>query len=217
MLLEQLLEHYGYLAILIGSFLEGETILILGGIAAEMGHLQLHWVILTAFVGTLCGDQLYFLLGRRYGRRWLLRRSRWHAKAQRLDVLMQRWGVMLILLFRFMYGVRTVAVLVFGMSDISLWRFAALNALGALLWASVIGCLGYLFGHGLDWLLEADTRQRLLSIAVIALIALAVWGYCLTHLPMPPMRRKMVAVAARVAGRRPSERLPLASRPVDEG
>lgn len=200
--LAQLLEQYGYLAILVGSFLEGETILMLGGIAAEDGYLHLHWVILIAFIGTLCGDQLYFLLGRRYGRTWLLRRPRWQAKARRLDILMQRWGVMLILLFRFMYGVRTAAVLVFGMSDIGLLRFALFNALGALLWAGVIGTLGYWFGHGLDWLLEADTHQRLMSIAAIGLIALAIWGYCLTHLPVPPMQGRVVAVAARVAGRR---------------
>ncbi len=198
---EQLIDQYGYLAILIGSFLEGETILVLGGIAAEMGHLELHWVIFAAFIGTLCGDQLYFLLGRRYGRQRLLNSPRWHGKAERLDALMQRWGVLLILVFRFMYGVRTFAVLVFGMSGIGLLKFAALNALGALLWASVIGTLGYLFGHGLDWLLEADARQRLVTVGFIALLALALWWYCVSHLPVP--RRRTGAVAARVGRRRP--------------
>lgn len=201
---EQLITQYGYAAVLIGTFLEGETILVLGGLAARMGQLELHWVILAAFVGTLCGDQLYFLLGRFYGRRWLLRQPRLQAKTERLDRLMQRWGVLLILAFRFMYGVRTAAVLVFGMSGISIVKFAALNALGAAIWASTVASMGYAFGHGLDWLLQADARQRLMVIAVVALLALSLWTYCVHHLPdAAPRRSTSGGVAARAASRRP--------------
>jgi membrane protein DedA with SNARE-associated domain len=57
---ETILKTYGYWAIFIGTFAEGETILILGGIAAKLGYLALPWVILAAFVGGLCGDQLFF-------------------------------------------------------------------------------------------------------------------------------------------------------------
>lgn len=217
MITEQLITQYGYAAVLVGSFLEGETILLLGGIAAHLGHLKLPWVIGAAFIGTLCGDQLYFFLGRHYGRRWLLRRRSWRIRAARLDTLMQRWGVMLILVFRFMYGVRTVAILVFGMSDIGVARFAALNALGALIWAVTIGGLGYVFGHGLDWLLEADTEHRLLVIGIIALVAVAVWLYCIRHLPTDPVRRGVLAVAARVAARGAEVGRRLPSRPVQRG
>ena len=53
--MESFIEHYGYLAILVGTFLEGETILILGGVAAQRGYLDLHWVILAAFCVGLLG------------------------------------------------------------------------------------------------------------------------------------------------------------------
>ena len=52
MSLEQFIENYGYLAVLIGTFLEGETIVILGGIAAKLGHLSVEGVALAAFIGT---------------------------------------------------------------------------------------------------------------------------------------------------------------------
>lgn len=166
-------------------------------------------MILTAFIGTLCGDQLYFLLGRYYGRRWLLRRPRWQAQTERLDRLMQRWGVLLILVFRFMYGVRTAAVLVFGMSGVSIAKFAALNALGALIWASTVASMGYAFGHGLDWFVHADARQRLMVIAVVALLALSLWTYCVHHLPdAAPRRSTSGGVAARAASRRTRAPLP---------
>ncbi len=64
MTLESFIQTYGYLALLVGTFLEGETILVLAGFAAHLGYLNLPWVILVAFVGTLSGDQLFFYLGR---------------------------------------------------------------------------------------------------------------------------------------------------------
>ena len=64
MTLQSLIDTYGYLAILVGTFFEGETILVLGGFAAYRGYLHLPWVIIAAFVGSLCGDQLFFFLGR---------------------------------------------------------------------------------------------------------------------------------------------------------
>ena len=52
MLLEELITTYGYAAVGIGSFLEGETVLVLGGLAAHRGYLELPWVIVYAFLGT---------------------------------------------------------------------------------------------------------------------------------------------------------------------
>lgn len=63
MTLDQLIDTYGYWAILVGTLLEGETILLLGGFAAYQGYLALPWVILAAFIGAFCGDQLFFFLG----------------------------------------------------------------------------------------------------------------------------------------------------------
>jgi membrane protein DedA with SNARE-associated domain len=74
------LETYGYLAILIGSFIEGETILVLGGFAAQRGYLQLPWVILFAFLGSLSGDQLFFHLGRLQSQQILSKHPRWRER-----------------------------------------------------------------------------------------------------------------------------------------
>jgi len=59
--LQSIIENYGNAAILIGTFLEGETILVLAGLAAHQGYLLLSGVIFAAFLGSLCGDQLFFI------------------------------------------------------------------------------------------------------------------------------------------------------------
>ncbi|MCX7016875.1 MAG: DedA family protein, partial [Candidatus Sumerlaeota bacterium] len=72
-MLEHLLSTYGYLALFIGTFLEGETILIIAGVAASEGLLDIQWAILSAFAGSLLGDQLLFFIARYHGD-WLLSR-----------------------------------------------------------------------------------------------------------------------------------------------
>ena len=133
-MLESLLNTYGYLAILLGTFLEGETIMILGGVAAHMGYLSLGWVITFGFLGTLLGDQLYFYLGRRHGGDFLARRPTWSARAQRVHRFIERYPVLLILGFRFLYGLRTVTPFVLGSSQVSYLQFTLLNLTGAGTW-----------------------------------------------------------------------------------
>ena len=67
---ESLLAKYGYVAILLGTAFEGETIMIMGGFSARRGYLKLlPWVVLAGFAGTFIQNQVYFVLGRRYGKR----------------------------------------------------------------------------------------------------------------------------------------------------
>ncbi|MEE4265795.1 MAG: hypothetical protein V2I56_24115 [Desulfobacteraceae bacterium] len=86
-----LIENYGYAAILVGTFLEGETILVLAGIAAHQGYLVLVWVILAAFLGSLGGDQLFFYLGRKHSRAVFSRRPHWKVEAKKIHRMMNRF------------------------------------------------------------------------------------------------------------------------------
>jgi len=147
MSLVRLIHVYGYLAILIGCFLEGETILLLGGVAAEQGYLSLPGVIAAAFIGSMSGDQLFFYIGRRYGPGLIERKPRLKKAAVRLQGWIESYQTSLVLGFRFLYGLRSAAPFVFGISGIGRRRFALLNALGAAVWAVVLGYGGYLAGH----------------------------------------------------------------------
>lgn len=175
MSLEHLVQSYGYLAVLIGTFLEGETILVLGGMAAKLGYLRLPGVIAAAFAGTLAGDQLYFHLGRRHGPALLARRPAWQARAGRIQTLLGRHPAMAILGFRFLYGLRTVTPFIIGMSGISSPRFLFLNALGAAGWAIAIGGLGYLFGHGLEIVLGDLHRYELEAMTATGVTGGLIW------------------------------------------
>lgn len=177
MSLEALIATYGYAAVLVGTFLEGEVILVLAGFAAHRGYLELPWVIAAAFAGTLLGDQLYFYLGRSRGKALLDRRPRWRAGAERAFGLMRRHEVLLMLGFRFMYGLRVVTPFVLGASRVSPLRFLLLNAIGALLWASLVGTLGYLFGQSLEVIIGDVKRYELWVFGGLAAAGLAAWAW----------------------------------------
>lgn len=175
MTLESLLVSYGYLAVLVGTFFEGETILVLGGVAAKLGYLELPWVVVCAFIGTFAGDQLFFFLGRYKGAALLARRPAWQGRVARVHMLLVRHQVPVILGFRFLYGLRTITPFVIGMSPIPALRFFIFNLLGAGAWAIVIGSLGYVFGHALEAVLGDIRRYEIAIMAVVLAIGLGLW------------------------------------------
>lgn len=157
-MLAQLLFRYGYLAVFLGTLLEGETVLVLGGYAAHRGYLQLPLVILLAFLGSLIGDQAAFFLGRRYGTGWVARRATWQPRIARVEALFARRRYALMFGFRFVYGLRNLTPFTLGMIGVSPRTFAPLNALGAAVWALVVGVAGWTFGHGLEVVVERAHR-----------------------------------------------------------
>lgn len=172
-----LISEYGYLALFAGSLLEGETVLILAGLAAHQGYLQLQWVMLVAMTGGFIGDQFYFWLGRRHGA-WVLSRYPGLVPVfERANVLIARYHEVLIVGVRFLYGLRTVGPMALGMSVVQAWRFALFNALGAVIWAVAIGGAGYLFGNALELLMQDFKKLEQTVLVVILFAAFALWGW----------------------------------------
>lgn len=176
MSLASLLARYGYLAILVGTFLEGETILVLGGFAAHRGYLRLEGVLAAAFAGSLLGDQLYFLLGRWRGAAFLARRPHWQGRVGRVRALVHRHQKALILGFRFVYGIRTITPFVLGTSGISGLRFLWMNALGAAAWALAIGLAGYTMGSAIERVLGDVRRYERWTFLAIGLVGALAWS-----------------------------------------
>lgn len=170
MALDQLIQHYGYLAVVVGTFLEGETILVLAGLAAHLGYLELPWVIAAGFCGSFSGDQLYFHLGRRHGPGILARRPAWRPRVDRVLRLMERHQTLLILGCRFTYGLRTVTPFALGLSRVRSVRFFLLNGLAATLWTVTVAGAGYLFGQVVQAVLG---RVRYLEHALLGVVAVA--------------------------------------------
>jgi membrane protein DedA with SNARE-associated domain len=174
-----LIQNYGYLAVAVGTFLEGETILILAGAAAHRGYLTLPMVIMVGTVASFVGDQLYFYVGRRYGTALLQRFPSLQSRAIRANALLERHHVPLILAIRFLYGLRIAGPIAMGMSGLPWFRFLVLNFIGAVVWATLIAGAGYGFGQGVSYLLADFDQDEAWWLASILLAGLLWW--LLTH------------------------------------
>jgi membrane protein DedA with SNARE-associated domain len=173
--LEHLIHTYGYAAIFIGTCLEGETILVLGGIAAKLGYLELPWVILCAFAGTILADQSIFFLGRYKGQAVLKKWPAWRARTVKVRRHVKHHRIAIILGFRFLYGLRTVTPFVLGMSRVPPVEFVILNIIAAGVWATLIGVAGYIFGDALEMILGDIRHYQMELMGGIALVTIIIW------------------------------------------
>jgi membrane protein DedA with SNARE-associated domain len=174
--MQALVQHYGYLAILVGTFLEGETMLMLGSYAAHRGYLQLPGVIFAGFIAAMISDQLWFYLGRRHGARLLARYTRVAGKVQSLLLRVDRHGAPLVLATRFLWGLRIALPVAVGMSRMPYLKFLALTAISAAAWSCGVTLLGFEASRLLaTWAAALHRQERLIftALAVLAILIIA--------------------------------------------
>ncbi len=161
---QTLLNNYGYWAILLGTFLEGETIVILAGILAATGHMSFAGVAGCALLGSVSSDQLMFFLGQWKGNAILSRFPRLARPRDKVARLLTKYDIYFILGFRFVYGVRNVTPILLGISEIPFRRFLLYNVVGAIIWSISFTAGGFFFGHAVLHLLELFDRSLLLFL-----------------------------------------------------
>jgi len=168
----QTLADYGYLAVFIGCLLEGETILVLAGFACHQGHLSVPLTLLVAVTGATLGDQLFYWVGRYRGPALFARFPSLAERAKRVFVSLDRYDALVVMGVRFVYGLRIAGPIAIGAVHMPPQRFACFNLLGAMLWAPLVGAVGYLFGSTLEALIGDVERIELAGTVLIVGAAL---------------------------------------------
>jgi membrane protein DedA with SNARE-associated domain len=145
-------------------------------------------VIASAAGGTLVGDQIYFFLGRYKGKDVLGNRPHWQAQADRFFNLLERHETLVIIGYRYLYGMRIIGSFVIGMSRVNTTKYIGLDILGTLIWASIYAGLGYAFGKAFEAVVGDIQHYQAHIIGIIIVLGLS-W-YALMY-----YRRKRSAVA----------------------
>jgi membrane protein DedA with SNARE-associated domain len=180
--LEPTLNHYGYLAVaglvLIEDFgvpVPGETVLILAAVYAGTGRLNIVLVALLGFCGAVLGDNIGFAIGHFGGRPLIERYGRYiFLTPERLNKatgFFERHGGWIIIVARFIEGLRQANGIIAGISGIHWAKFLVFNAIGAALWVAVWTSVGYFSGSHIDTIYKDATRyDTYLAIALGALL-----------------------------------------------
>lgn len=184
--LEPTLNHYGYLAVaglvLIEDFgipVPGETVLIVGAVYAGSGRLSIVLVALLGFLGAVVGDNIGFGIGHFGGRQIVERWGRYilltPERLDRATAFFERHGGKIIVVARFVEGLRQANGIVAGTAGMHWARFLFFNVIGAALWVAVWASIGYFSGNNINTIYNDATRySTYLAVAVGVLVLLLI-------------------------------------------
>lgn len=172
---EDLLQQFGYLAVFVGCFVEGETVLVAAGFFASRGYLDPFLVTVVAFGGAYAGHLFWFWLGRAHGVRLLDRFPRLNRHFGKGIRVFERYGASAIIITQWIYGLRFTCAVVIGMSRIGLVKFMVYEAISCALWAVVITFAGFYFGRAIEALLGRVEHIEKYALIVIAAVAFGFW------------------------------------------
>lgn len=174
---ELLLQKFGYLAVFIGTFLEGETILVMAGFFAERGYLEIMLVMLVAAGGAYTGHVFWFWLGRTQGVKLLERFPKMKKHFGKGIRMFERYGAPAIFITQWLYGLRVTCAVIIGISRISVWKFLIYEAVTCVVWAIVIGGAGYYFGRAVERVLGKAAHIEKWGLLVLVVVGVGVWAY----------------------------------------
>jgi membrane protein DedA with SNARE-associated domain len=177
--------HLGY-ALLFGLILvesagapvPGETSLIAASVLASTGSMSLPAVFAVAITAAIVGDNLGYLVGRRFGHRVLLAPGRWERQRRQFveegEHFFARHGGKTVFFGRWLPVLRFTAALLAGVNEMPWRRFFVFNALGAAGWVCTVGTAAYILGSSASSLFEAIGLAGLLAV-VLTIVGHVVW------------------------------------------
>ena len=178
------LNHYGYWAVLLLVMVEdfgvpvpGETILIAAAIFAGAGRLNVVAVGVVGFVAAVVGDNIGFAIGHFGGRALALRWGRYvfltEERLDRAEVFFNRHGGKIIVVARFIEGLRQANGIIAGISGMHWRRFVFFNAIGAALWVGTWVTIGYVAGNHINTIYHYITTYSYYALIAVVVLVVA--------------------------------------------
>lgn len=172
-----LLAEYGYLFLALVIFAEstgvpvpGESLVMAAGMLSSDGQLDIFAVLFATWLGAILGDNVSYLVGRRYGRsaviRWGHKVGLGAEKFAQVERTFRAYGFWVVLSARFIIILRQLNGFVAGTMRMSWPRFMLLNSISAMLWTGAYGLGAYAFGTALEHFLDSHSTLTILAIAI---------------------------------------------------
>jgi membrane protein DedA with SNARE-associated domain len=165
-------------ALFVGFVLPGETVAILGGVAAKFGHVTLGGVLAVVIGAAIVGDSVGYEVGRVLGPRVIAHRYL-EGRRERLEGaqrFLARRGGTAVFLGRWVAFFRAVMPALAGSARMPYRRFLVFNALGGIIWGAVVVALGYAAGASYKSIEGYLGQGSAALVAAVVVLALAVWA-----------------------------------------
>ena len=171
--IQHLIIRYGLAAVFLGSCIEGDLSMVLGGVVSHRGYFPLPIAIAVAAMGAFIGDCVWYTIGRLHTARFQ-NAGFYRRVGPRIEEIVRKVGVWQIVIARFIYGTKNASMLFWGLHGLPVHRFVPVDAIGCILSATFFVGLGYLVGDGAETLLGHFKRIEflLLGAVVVAILVL---------------------------------------------
>jgi len=159
----------------VGFFLPGDSLLVVSGLFAAASKLNVWFVMLAFFLGSVIGDNTGYWTGRVMGKTLFNRESSRIFKPSRVEKahsFFEKYGVKTVILARFVPIVRTFAPLVIGAAEMPYSRFLPFSLIGGLLWISSMVLAGYFLGGVIERAFNIKLEDHIEKV-VIVVVALS--------------------------------------------
>jgi membrane protein DedA with SNARE-associated domain len=181
--MEKFIDDFGYVALLVGTFFEGETAILTASSLIYRGLFEFPWTVLAAFSGSFISDWVYFLIGHYNGRVFIANRPKLLAKVKPITNFFHKHKFQILFSYRFLYGFRVVIPLVIGMSGLRPISYLFYSVVTGLIWATTISTAGYWAGRLL--VIEVKTFENNFLYIMIGFAALGLTiGYIVKRIAM---------------------------------
>lgn len=168
-----LAQTYGYPVVVLGTLLQGETVLLIIGFLARRGYLSPWIVVIVGALTAIFGDTTSFFIGRYYGERFLSRLPvRMRSPVYWARRFVDRHSTKVLLAMRFFFGMGFITPVACGMSSIKTGRFFKYDMPMAFVWAGCFVGIGYLFGTAAE-----QITHKVKKVEPFLIIALIIIGY----------------------------------------
>ena len=160
--LEDLISRFGYIAIFIFTFFEGESVLIAAGFLSYSGYLDVNIVVLISTIASYIGHGTFFLIAL-HKREIFLKYIQKMIKVNlsKLEALMERYGIASIFISQWLYGFRLISAAVLGLSRMGKKKYFTFLLISCFIWATLCTYGGYFFGATLKNILGNIKKYEL--------------------------------------------------------
>jgi membrane protein DedA with SNARE-associated domain len=163
--MEEFLRYYGYIALSAGTFLEGETAILVASSLIHTGFFKGFYIVIFGFFGSFVSDWIYFMIGRLNGKYFIEKRPKLQERLDPVHKFFKTHRTQILISYRFLYGFRVLLPLMIGMSGVKPLQFLWYSIAAGLMWATIVSMVGYWGGIIFDLSIQSF-EQNLLFVMV---------------------------------------------------
>ncbi len=169
---------YGYIILFFYTLGGGFFALATAGVLSSMGKMDIYTSVAVGFAANFIGD-MALLLFTRFNKHTMMDYLKKHRrKLAYSHLLMKKYGVWVIFLQKYIYGVKTLVPIAIGLTRYDTVKFAIFNLLASALWAAVVGGSSYYGGKTVLSLLEGAKENPwimpMIGVLIVSAIAYSI-------------------------------------------